>query len=51
MSEYHRINGRLGAAIRELREQLLIYPDDVDARAALDQLLRQAQGGGAAPER
>jgi hypothetical protein len=51
MSEYYRINGRLGPAIRELREQLRLYPGDVDAQGALDQLVRQAQAGEAPPAR
>jgi tetratricopeptide (TPR) repeat protein len=51
LSEYHRINGRPGAAIRELREQLRIYPNDADARTALEQLLRQEQARPPAPER
>ena len=51
MSEYHRINGRLMPAILELREQLRLYPQDADARRALDQLLQATEAHPATPPR
>jgi hypothetical protein len=51
LSEYHRINGRLGPAIAELREQLRLFPHDTDAQRLLDQMLREAAGGQAAAPR
>ncbi|HEY6194635.1 MAG TPA: hypothetical protein VI504_06280, partial [Candidatus Eisenbacteria bacterium] len=46
LAEYHLLNGRRPDAIRELREQLRRYPDDVAARQMLDRLLREAQASG-----
>ena len=37
---------RLRQAMQALREQLRIYPEDRDARQALEQLERQAQAPG-----
>ncbi len=51
MSEYWRAHGQVEPAIRELQEQVRLYPGDAGARAELDQLLREARAGQAAPAR